>query len=216
MEVTAAGSFAAAFLTLLLPVLAIAAVSGESPLAISISTMFGVASSIVVSALIWGFPGAGVVILAMSMACLLSAPAVIAGVSIGSWLRKSSPANPFDRTSLMKLLALPIGFSFVEVMYHLPPLPFGLRGEIIAAVLVLLLISTALSAYSDRQPWLTVPLVLGGVLFGVIADVSLDTKVDRNLWPLEIVFMCAMSAPGVILGTALGATLGIGRRNRST
>ena len=64
--------------------------------------------------------------------------------------------------------------------------------------------------------WLTVPLVLGGVLFGVIADVSLDTKVDRNLWPLEIVFMCAMSTPGVILGTALGATLGIGRRNRST
>ena len=216
MEVTVAGSFAAAFITLFLPVLAIAAVSVERPLAISISTLVGVLSSVVVSALIWGFPGAGVVILAMSMACLLSTPAVVAGASVGSWLKCPGPLGPFDRTSLMKLLAFPVGFSFVEVFYHLPPLPFRLHDEVVAAMLVLLLISMALSAYSDRQPWLTVPLVLGGIVFGVIADVSLDTKVDRNLWPIEIVLMCAISAPGVILGTAAGASFGFRRRNRST
>lgn len=213
MEVTVAGSFAASFITLFLPVLAIAAVSEVRPLAISISTLVGVVSSVLVSALIWGFSAAGVVILAMSMACLLSAPAIIAGASVGSWLKTSpSPMGPFDRTSLMKLLAFPAGFSFVEIVYHLPPLPYG--PEVVAAMLVLLLVSMALSVYSDRQPWLTVPLMLGGILFGVIADVSLDTKVDRNLWPFEIIFMCATSAPGVILGTAVGTTLGIIRRNR--
>lgn len=213
---TVAGSFAAAFITPFLPVLAIAAVSGEPPLAISISTLLGVVSSVAVSALFGSFPGAGVIVLAISMACLISAPGILAGASVGSWLRMSpSPTNSFDRTSLMKLLAFAIGFLFLEIVYH-SPLPFGPRGQIVAAMLVLLLISTALSAYSDRQPWLTVPLVFGGVLFGVVADVSLDTKVDRNLWPIEIVFMCAMSAPGVVLGTAVGTTFGIRRRNRST
>lgn len=215
METTLAGSFAAPFVTLYLPMLAIAAVSGDRPLVTSISALVGVASGVAESALISGFPRAGAVILAMCMACLLSAPAIIAGASVGSWLRTSpSLAELFDRTSLMKFLAFAIGVLFVEIVYHLPPLPFGMRGQLVAATLVLLLVSMSLSAYSDRQPWSTVPLMLGGILFGVIADVFLDTKVDRNLWPIEIVIMCAISAPGVILGTAVGTLFGIRRRNR--
>jgi hypothetical protein len=223
MEATVAGFhtslgsfFVAAFITLFLPVLAIAAVSEERPLAISISTLAGVLFCVVVSALKMGFPGAGVLILAIFMACLLSVPAIIAGASVGSWIKTPGRMSPFDRTSLMRLLAFPIGFSFLEIFYHLPPLPFGLRGQIVASLLVLLLISMALSAYSDRRPWLTVPLMLGGIVFGVIADVSLDTKVDRNLWPIEILLMCAISAPGVIIGTAVGTTFGTRRRKRST
>jgi hypothetical protein len=223
MEATVAGFrtslgsfFAAAFITLFLPVLAIVAVSEERPLAISISTLAGVVSCVVVSSLICGFPGAGALILAIFMACLLSVPAIIAGASVGSWIKTPGRMSPFDRTSLMRLLAFSIGFSFLEIFYHLPRLPFGMRGQLVAALLVLLLISMALSAYSNRQPWLTVPLMLGGIMFGVITDVSLDTKVDRNLWPIEIVLMCAISAPGVILGAAAGASFGIRRRNRST
>ena len=215
MEGTVPGSFAAAFITLFLPVLAIAAFSAERPVAISISTLVGVVTSVLLSALMWGFPGAGVMLVAMSMACLLSAPAVIAGGLVGSWLKDPSP-NPFDRTSLTKLLAFAIGFSFVEVVYHLPPLPPRPFGQLFAWMLALLLLSTALSAFSDRQPWFTVPLMLGGIVFGVIADVSLDTKVDRNLWPIEIMLMCVISAPGVIIGTAVGTSFGIRRRRRST
>ena len=114
----------------------------------------------------------------------------------------------------MKILAFGIGVLFVEIVYHLPPLPFGIRSLFVATTLVLILVSMVLSAYSDRQPWLTVLLMLGGILFGVIADVSMDTKVDRNLWPIEIVLMCAVSAPGIILGTGVGTMFGTRRQNR--
>jgi len=209
-EMRLAGAFASPFVTLFLPTLAIAAVSGERPLTILISTLIGVVSGVVSFALIFGFPQVGVVVLAMFMACLLSAPAIIAGASLGSWLKtSSSPANLFDRTSLMKILAFAIGVLFVEMAYHLPPVPFGMLSELALATLVLFPFSMALTAYSDRKPWSTVLLMLGGVMFGVIVDVSLDTKVDRNLWPIEIVIVCAMAAPGVILGTAAGTRFGI-------
>ena len=55
-ERSLAVAFAAPFLTLFLPMLAIAASSGRRPLIISISTLLGVVSGVVAFALIFGFP----------------------------------------------------------------------------------------------------------------------------------------------------------------
>ena len=216
-QIGLAGAFAAPFVTLFVPTLAIAAVSEERPRTISISILVGVASSVAVTAaILGGLPQAGVLVLAMFMACLLSAPAIIAGASVGSWLKTSpSPASLFERTLLMKILAFAIGALFVEIIYHLPStLPFGMLGELAVGTLVLFLVSLALSVYSDRKPWSIVFLMLAGAVFGVVLDVSLDTKVDRNLWPIEIVIVCVTAAPGVILGTTVGTKFGIRRRNR--
>ncbi len=198
MQMSLIGSFATPFVILFLPILAIAALSETPPQTISISTLVGVASSVALSS-ISGFPGAGVLLLGMFMACLLTAPAIIAGASFGSWLKTSpSPASLFERSSLMKLLAFAAGVLFVEISYHRSPLPFGPLIQFVMATVVIL-IATALSTSPDRKPTPTVLLMMGGILLGIIVDVSFD-KVDRNLWPIEIILMWAASAPGMTLG----------------
>jgi hypothetical protein len=216
IETSLLGAFAAPFVILFLPILAIAAVSEDPPLTISISTLVGVASTVALSS-IWGFPGAGVLMLAMFMACLLTAPAIIAGASLGSWLKTSpSLANLFERSSLMKFLAFATGVLFVEILYHRLSLPFGMLTPFVVQFVVaslVVLVSMALSTSPDRKPTPTVLLMMGGILLGIIVDVSLD-KVDRNLWPIEIFLMWAAAAPGMILGNVIGTNFGNRRRNR--
>jgi heme/copper-type cytochrome/quinol oxidase subunit 4 len=104
----------------------------------------------------------------------------------------------------MRLTALVSGALFVTICLRAP----GLNGEgpllfVLLTVVALLPVTSALVRYSARGIWFIAPLVLIGVVVGMI-DVVLDTKEDRNLFPIEMIVACVLVTPSVVIGTALG------------
>ncbi|HEY9158953.1 MAG TPA: hypothetical protein VIO10_13575 [Candidatus Binatus sp.] len=105
----------------------------------------------------------------------------------------------------MRLTALVSGALFVTICLRMPGASGGgpLRFFLLSLV-VLLPVTLALVRYSRRDSWLIAPLVVIGVVVGIMIDVALDTKEDRNLFPIEIVVACALATPPVVTGAALG------------
>ena len=112
---------------------------------------------------------------------------------------------PIDRTSTMRLMALVGGALFVTICLRVPVASGGGPLRFVLLSLAILLPATlALVRYSGRDSWFIVPLVVIGVVVGIMIDVALDTKEDRNLFPIEIVVACALVTPAVVTGAALG------------
>jgi hypothetical protein len=107
---------------------------------------------------------------------------------------------------LLKLLALASGIEYVTVVDRLPQL--GIHGlSVLFALTLVVLGSTtvALVACAGKGSWIIVPLlVFIGVVSGIIIDASLDTKVDHNLFPLEMVFWSVFVTPILVASSALG------------
>jgi hypothetical protein len=107
-----------------------------------------------------------------------------------------------DRTLTMRLTALVSGAVFVTICLRTPGVHEGLF--VLLSLVILLPVTTALVRYSARGSWFIAPLVLIGVAVGIMVDVVLDTKEDRNLFPIEIIAACVLVTPSVVIGTALG------------
>ena len=103
------------------------------------------------------------------------------------------------------LTAFVSGGLFVTICLRTPGVSGGgpLRFVLLSFV-VLMPVTLALVRYSRRDSWLIAPLVVIGVVVGIMIDVALDTKEDRNLFPIEIVVACALATPPVVAGAALG------------
>jgi hypothetical protein len=110
------------------------------------------------------------------------------------------------KTLSLRLLALTAGLAYLTVIYRFPSVGHhDLIAHLVLSFLVLGPVTVALVVYSGKGSWIAVPLlVLLGVVFGIMIDVVLDTKVDRNIFPVEIVFWCVFLAPVMIVSSALG------------
>jgi hypothetical protein len=111
-----------------------------------------------------------------------------------------------SNTYLLKLLALATGLTYVTVIYRFPV--FGNHGPIFLFVLSLVVlgpIAAALVVYAGKASWIIAPLLvfIGGVS-GIMIDVVLDTKEDRNLFPLEIIVWTVVVIPILTMSSALG------------
>ena len=84
----------------------------------------------------------------------------------------------------------------------------GLIALFALSVVVLGPVTVALVVCAGKGSWTTVPLlVFIGVVSGLMIDVVLDTKTDRNLFPLEIVFWSVFVTPILVASSALGKFL---------
>ena len=107
----------------------------------------------------------------------------------------------------MRLTAFVSGALFVTICLRMPgasgggPLQFALLS-----LVILLPVTSVLVRCSARDSRFIAPLVVTGVVVGIMIDVALD-KEDRNLFPIEIVVACALVIPPVIAGAALGKFL---------
>src|SRR5258708_15786766 len=111
-----------------------------------------------------------------------------------------------SKTWLAKLLALAAGIEYVTVVSRFPILGITSFSALIAlSVLVLGPLTVALVICAGKASWLIVPLlVFIGVISGIMIDVVSDTKVDRNLFPIEIILLSVVVAPILVASSALG------------
>jgi len=113
---------------------------------------------------------------------------------------------PESKTYLAKLLALAVGIEYITAICRFPIVgTFGLSGLFPLSVVVLGSVTVALVVCGGKGSETIVPLlVFIGVVCGIMLDVVLDTKTDRNLFPLEIVFWTAFVTPILVTSSALG------------
>jgi hypothetical protein len=110
-----------------------------------------------------------------------------------------------DRTMVVRVLALLGGVFFMTFCLRTPGIRDGEPLQFFLLSLVILVpLTSVLSARSERYPWAIAQLILVGIVVGTMIDVVLDTKEDRNLFPLEIVLDCATVTPAIVAGSLLG------------
>jgi len=73
------------------------------------------------------------------------------------------------------------------------------------AFAVLFLAVAALAGFSEWGPKISIPFFVIGTAIGVLRDALMDTKYDRNLFPIEIAFWCAFFAVAMGFGKEFGA-----------
>ena len=108
---------------------------------------------------------------------------------------------------LVRLLAFAAGLVYITVIYEFPIFAsyHGLSGLFLLSFVVLGSITFVLVVRAGKGSSIAVPLlILIGVVVGTMADVVLDTKEDRNLFPIEIMLNCAFLAPILLTSSALG------------
>jgi len=77
--------------------------------------------------------------------------------------------------------------------------------ELALAFAVLFLAVAALAGVSEWGSKISIPFFVIGTAIGVLRDALMDTKYDRNLFPIEIAFWCAFFAVAMGFGKELGA-----------
>ena len=107
----------------------------------------------------------------------------------------------------MRLGATVTGALYVTILFRVGE---PSNGDASAAVLalafaVLLLAVAALAGLSEWGSKISIPFFVVGTAIGVLRDALTDTKVDRNLFPIEVVFWCALFAMAMGFGKELGA-----------
>jgi hypothetical protein len=110
----------------------------------------------------------------------------------------------------MKLVTIVAGAVYVTLCLRVGSQPPN--GDASAAALqlavvfaVLLLAVAALAGLSDWGSTISISFFVVGTAIGVLTDALTDTKVDRNLFPIEIVFWCALLAVAMGFGKELGS-----------
>ena len=69
----------------------------------------------------------------------------------------------------------------------------------------------------QRMRWLLVFPSLLGIFIGVAFDAITDTKLDRNLFPIEMVMWTVLSIPGIIIGIVIaGQVIRKAKKGRSS
>jgi hypothetical protein len=109
----------------------------------------------------------------------------------------------FWRSSGAMIAAFIAGFIYINYFLssrnidHLPPFQAWYPAGVMAFVTFLATI------LMQRTRWLLVFPSLLGVFIGVAFDALTDTKIDRNLFPIEMVMWTVLSVPGIIIGIVI-------------
>jgi len=69
----------------------------------------------------------------------------------------------------------------------------------------LLLAVAAIAGLSEWGSKISIPFFVVGTAIGVLRDALTDTKNDRNLFPIEVAFWCALFAAAMAFGKEIGA-----------
>ena len=109
----------------------------------------------------------------------------------------------------MRLGATVAGALYVTLCLRVGQSPTGDAStaalELFLTFAVLLLAVTAIAGHSEWGSKISIPFFVVGTAIGVLRDALTDTKEDRNLFPFEIIFWCAMFAIAMGFGKGLGA-----------
>src|SRR5258708_38003124 len=107
----------------------------------------------------------------------------------------------------MRLGATVAGALYVTVLFRVGEPSNGDASTAVLALAfsVLLLTVAALAGLSEWGSKISIPFFVVGTGIGVLRDALTDTKVDRNLFPIEVVFWCALVAMPMGFGEKLGA-----------
>ena len=76
---------------------------------------------------------------------------------------------------------------------------------LVLTLAALLLTVATLAGFSEWGSKISIPFFLVGTAVGVVRDALMDTKVDRNLFPIEVVIWCGFFAIAMGFGKELGA-----------
>lgn len=109
-----------------------------------------------------------------------------------------------------KLGATVVGALYITLLLWVGEPPTGGNAsvalvELALAFAVLFLAVAALSGFSVWGSKISIPFFVTGTGIGVLRDALMDTKYDRNLFPIEIAFWCALFAVAMGFGKELGA-----------
>ena len=110
---------------------------------------------------------------------------------------KTTPLGWIGATCVGTLF--PLSVSRVEVFHHVTA-----RAGVLAAMIVLFPASFYFARRARYLPLLTGLFMFFGIAAGVTVDAALDS-IDRNLFPLEIVVLAAITAPAIVAGTVWGS-----------
>jgi hypothetical protein len=109
---------------------------------------------------------------------------------------------------VMRLVATVAGALYVTFCFKVgSQSPNGDASAILllaVAFTVLFLAVAALAGLSEWGSKISISFFVVGTAIGVLRDALTDTKVDRNLFPIEIVFWCALFAMSMAFGKELG------------
>lgn len=109
----------------------------------------------------------------------------------------------------MKLGAAVAGALYITLLLKVGEPPNGDASaaalQLTLALAVLLLAVAALTGLSEWGSKISIPFFVIGTAIGVLRDALMDTKYDRNLFPIEIAFWCAFFAVAMGFGKEIGA-----------
>jgi hypothetical protein len=114
-----------------------------------------------------------------------------------------------NRTQRPSNAAVPIVLGIVTPIaaYRLSQLiGMGEMGPTLLAVAIFVAAGTMAAYRSAMPPWLIALLIYCGVAFGTTFDALVD-PVDRNLFPLEILWWWVVGALPVAMGIVLGRAM---------
>jgi hypothetical protein len=110
---------------------------------------------------------------------------------------------------LMRLGATLAGALYITLCLRVGQSPHGDAStaalQLVLVFAVLLLAVAALAGLSEWGSKISIPFFVIGTAIGVLRDALTDTKEDRNLFPFEIAFWCAVFAIAMGFGKELGA-----------
>jgi hypothetical protein len=111
-----------------------------------------------------------------------------------------------------RLGATAIGAIYITLWLRVGEPPTGGNAsvalvELALAFAVLFLAVATLAGFSEWGSKISIPFFVIGTAIGVLRDALMDTKYDRNLFPIEIVFWCALFAVAIAFGKEIGVWL---------
>jgi len=113
--------------------------------------------------------------------------------------------NPF----WTKLCATLAGALYISVLLRVGEPPHGDASaaalQLVLAFAVLLLAVAAIAGLSEWGSKISISFFVVGTAIGVLRDALTDAKNDRNLFPIEVAFWCALFAAAMALGKEIGA-----------
>jgi hypothetical protein len=109
----------------------------------------------------------------------------------------------------MRLGAIVAGALYITLWLRVGEPPTGGNAsvalvELALAFAVLFFAVAAFAAFYDWGSKISIPFFVIGTAIGVLRDALMDTKYDRNLFPIEIAFWCALFAVAMGFGKELG------------
>jgi hypothetical protein len=119
------------------------------------------------------------------------------------------------KENITRLAAIILGL-FCATAFYRSPFLLGLESSLLALISFLILAPlTAFIFKMHKKPYILVLIfMLIGVSAGGVVDVALDDE-SRNLFPLEIAYLCLIFSPGVFAGLVAAWLLDKAVHNKS-